>query len=111
MKLQLSLLFVISMAMSPLVNATAITQEDVTPMHITVIKNAIELGCKHRGREVGDAPAKVDTYCGCVSSELNKAMSDNDWKNLVVYATSNRTAEKDQLLKSKMASNTRSCKK
>lgn len=111
MKRQLSLLFVISMVMSPLVNATAITQEDVTPVHIAVIKNAIELGCKHRGREVGDDPAKVDTYCGCVSSELNKSMSDNDWKNLVVYATSNRTAEKDQLLKSKMASNTSSCQK
>lgn len=111
MKLQLSLLFVIPMAMSPLVNATAMTHEDVTSVHIAVIKNAIEQGCKHRGREVGDDPAKVDTYCGCVSSELNKSMSDNDWKNLVVYATSNRTAEKDQLLKSKMASNTSSCQK
>ena len=111
MKLQLSLLFVIPMAMSPLVNATAMTHEDVTSVHIAVSKNAIEQGCKHRGREVGDDPAKVDTYCGCVSSELNKSMSDNDWKNLVVYATSNRTAEKDQLLKSKMASNTSSCQK
>ena len=42
MKRQLSLLFVISMVMSHLVHAIAITQEDVTPVHISVIKNAIE---------------------------------------------------------------------
>ena len=111
MKLQLTLLFISSMALSPLINAAAMTKEDVTSTHIAVIKNAIELGCKHRGREVGDDPAKVDTYCACVSSGLNKSMTEDDWKNLVVYANSNRTAEKDQLLKSKMASNTSSCQK
>lgn len=109
MKIQSTLLFVVSMAISHLGSAAIITRDDVTSTHIALIKNSIEQGCKHKGREVGDDPAKVDAFCACVSSELNKSMSDNDWKDLIVYATSNRTAERDQLLASKMVANSSTC--
>ena len=111
MKIKLLFLFVTTIAISHLGNAATITSDDVTTTHINVIKNSIEQGCKHRGREVGDTPANVDAFCECISNELNKSMTENDWKNLVVYAASNRTAERDQLLASKMLSNTAACKK
>jgi glucuronate isomerase len=111
MKITLPFLFVTSIAISHLVNAAEITRDDVTSTHINVIKNSIEQGCKHRGREVGDNPENVDAFCDCVSNELNKSMTENDWKDLIVYATSNRTAERDQLLANKMISTTAACKK
>jgi hypothetical protein len=111
MKIKLPFLFVAAITISHLANAATITRDDVTPIHINIIKNSIEQGCKHRGREVGDEPANVDAFCECVSNELNKSMTENDWKDLVVYAASNRTAERDQLLASKMLSNTAACKK
>ena len=111
MKIQSILLFVVSMVISHLGNAAIITRDDVTSTHIDLMKNSIEQGCKHRGREVGDSPAQTDAFCACVSSELNKSMTENDWKDLIVYAASDRTAERDQLLARKLISNSSTCKR
>ena len=91
--------------------AIEIKPENITPAQILILKSSIEQGCKHRGREVGDSPQKVDAFCECISAELNKSMSETEWKDLIIYAASNRTAERDQLLVSKIGPKAAECKK
>ena len=68
------------------------TVAEVTEAQITEYKRSAAAGCQEGGKKKGDPQAMVDAFCGCLIDTLNKNMTPNEWRQVVLYSL-NKQAE------------------
>jgi hypothetical protein len=62
----------------------------VTDAQVSLYQQGIEMGCRNAGRAKGDPPAQVDAVCGCLVSELRKAVPKAVWQQAYFHSTARR---------------------
>jgi hypothetical protein len=62
----------------------------VTDAQVALYQQGIEMGCRNAGRAKGDPPARVDAVCGCLISELRKAVPKAAWQQAFFQSTARR---------------------
>jgi hypothetical protein len=71
---------------------------EVTDSEIAKYKQLAASGCRDAGEKQGDPKEKVDAFCGCLISTLEKSMKRPEWQQAYFYSVKGETDRERQVL-------------
>ena len=71
---------------------------EVTDVHIAAYKATAQKSCVDGGKKQGDPDDRVQAFCGCMMTVLNKNLTPADWQQLVALSRDNRADEELKVL-------------
>lgn len=71
---------------------------EVTDGEIVKYKQLAASGCRDAGEKQGDPKEKIDAFCGCLISTLEKSMTRPEWQQAYFYSTKGQTKDEMQVL-------------
>ena len=71
---------------------------EVTDAEIARYKATAQKGCRDAGLARNDPQERIDTFCNCVISTLEKTMKRTEWQQAYFYSMKNQEAEEKTVL-------------
>jgi hypothetical protein len=71
---------------------------DVTDSEIVKYKSVADSACREGGKKQGGAPAKVEAFCACLMSHLDRTMTHAEWQQVSFYSQKQRESDEKQVL-------------
>ncbi|MES2562267.1 MAG: hypothetical protein V4637_06005 [Pseudomonadota bacterium] len=71
---------------------------EVTDVQIAAYKATAQKSCVEGGKKQGDPDDRVQAFCGCMITVLNKNLTQADWQQVVALSRDNRAEEELKVL-------------
>jgi hypothetical protein len=71
---------------------------DVTEVQIAAYKANAQKACIDGGKKQGDADERVNAFCSCMITVLNKNLTPSEWRQVVAFSRDNRPEEELKVL-------------
>jgi hypothetical protein len=70
----------------------------VTDKEIAKYKALADTSCREAGAKQGDPKEKIDAFCGCLLTTLNKSLTRPEWQQAYFYSINSQTKEEMAVL-------------
>jgi hypothetical protein len=71
---------------------------EVTDKEIAKYKALADTSCREAGAKQGDPKEKIDAFCGCLLTTLNKSLTRPEWQQAYFYSIKGQTKEEMAVL-------------
>jgi hypothetical protein len=71
---------------------------EVTDKEIGKYKALADTSCRDAGAKQGDPKEKIDAFCGCLLTTLNKSLTRPEWQQAYFYSMKGQTKEEMSVL-------------
>jgi hypothetical protein len=93
-------LFPLTLVLACALSLPAVAQKtaEVTDVHIAAYKATAQKSCVDAGKKQGDPDDRVQAFCGCMMTVLNKNLTQANWQQLVALSREDRAEEELKVL-------------